>query len=204
MLIIFNKKTTTSKLNTNSKSTMFSQRKTDSYDLVGTNARNSGCSIASQRQNYYGQTLINNIEFEQFDAALSQHLDQVFVPVTNFLVRTSSISNDPAEYLVSSNNGYLRISHEEMIDFCAQDLSDSIFRNYDMPFDFRKSVLNSGVETEDNTETLTKCTTTSPKSQDDKLDKLLKDLDFIDQPLAPKRLRAKKSDKCLKLLTVTH
>jgi hypothetical protein len=32
----------------------------------------------------------------------------------------------------------------------------------------------------------------------------LKDLDFIDQPLAPKRLRAKKSDKCLKLLTVSN
>ena len=90
--------------------------------------------------------MINNIEFEQFDAALSQHLDQVFVPVTNFLVRTSSISNDPSEYLVSSNNGLLRISHDEMIDICAQDLSDTIFRNYDMPFDMRKSMLNSIVE----------------------------------------------------------
>ena len=54
---------------------MFAQRKTDSYDLIGTNARNSNCSIASQRQNLYGCNLINNIEFEQFDAALSQHLD---------------------------------------------------------------------------------------------------------------------------------
>jgi len=47
-----------------------------------------------------------------------------------------------------------------MIDMCAQDFSDSIFRNYDMPFDMRKSMLNSIVENED--EALTKSTTASP------------------------------------------
>jgi len=122
--------------------------------------------------------------------------------MTNLLVRASSISNDPSEYLRSSNNGLLRISHDEMIDICAQDLSDTIFRHYDMPFDMRKSMLNSIVENDD-CETVTK-STNSPMNQDDKIDKLLKDLDFIDQPLAPKRLRAKKSDKCLKLLTISN
>jgi hypothetical protein len=49
-----------------------------------------------------------------------------------------------------------------MIDMCAQDFSDSIFRNYDMPFDMRKSMLNSIIENEDNSEALTKSTTASP------------------------------------------
>ena len=66
-----------------------------------------------------------------------------------------------------------------MIDICAQDLSDSIFKHYDMPFDFRKSMLNSIVEQEETSEALTK-STTSPMNQEDKIDKLLKDLDFID------------------------
>lgn len=111
--------------------------------------------------------------------------------MANLLVRASSISNDPAEYLISSNNQVLRISHDEMIDMCAHDLSDTIFRTYDMPFDMRKSMLNSIIEQDDNCDTVTK-STASPMNHDDKIDKLLMDLDFIDQPLAPKRLRAKK------------
>jgi len=89
-----------------------------------------------------------------------------------------------------------------MIDMCAQDLSDTIFRHYEMPFDFRRSIIT----TDDNCDTMTKSTAmSSPTSnQDEKIDKLLKDLDFIDQPLAPKRLRAKKSDKCLKMLTISN
>lgn len=116
------------------------------------------------------------------------------------MLRTSSLSQDPAEYLRSSNPGFLRVSQEETIDMCAQDFnSESIFKLYDMPFDYRKSLIANNEESAD-----TKCnTSSSPSSADEKLDKLMKDLDFIDQPLAPKRLRAKKSDKNLKLLTVT-
>lgn len=89
-----------------------------------------------------------------------------------------------------------------MIDICAQDLSDTIFRHYDMPFDFRKSIMNSIVEQDENCEA--KASAQLPMNNEDKLDKLLKDLDFIDQPLAPKRLRTKKNEKCLKLLTITN
>jgi hypothetical protein len=92
-----------------------------------------------------------------------------------------------------------------MIDLCAQDLSDTIFKTYDMPFDMRKSILNN-CDQDDNCDEVTKSTNSpsSPVNSEDKFDKLLRDLDFIDQPLAPKRLRAKKSDKCLKLLTISN
>lgn len=58
---------------------MFTQRKTDSYDLIGTNARNSDASMKSNlNPKYYGETLIGRMSLEQFDEGLSQHLEQVF------------------------------------------------------------------------------------------------------------------------------
>lgn len=75
---------------------MFTQRKTDSYDLVGTNARNSDMSIESSRINKYGSRLVNTMTFEQFDASLSQHMDQIF-GVPRLGVRQSSVSADPVE-----------------------------------------------------------------------------------------------------------
>jgi len=58
---------------------MFAQRKTDSYDLIGTNARNSNLTVASNDNNGYGQDLINTLTFEQFDTSINQRLDSLFV-----------------------------------------------------------------------------------------------------------------------------
>jgi len=44
---------------------MFTQRKTNSYDLVGTNARNSDCSFSSGQVNNYGEQLIDRFSFEK-------------------------------------------------------------------------------------------------------------------------------------------
>lgn len=46
---------------------MFTQRKTNSYDLVGTNARNSDCSFSSGMQQQYGENLINRMSLEKSD-----------------------------------------------------------------------------------------------------------------------------------------
>jgi hypothetical protein len=59
---------------------MFTQRKTNSFDLVGTNARNSNASMQSEMQKHYGENMIGRMSLEQFDQEISQHLEQVFRP----------------------------------------------------------------------------------------------------------------------------
>jgi hypothetical protein len=46
---------------------MFTQRKTNSYDLVGTNARNSDASMQSEQYKNYGENMIGRMSLEQFD-----------------------------------------------------------------------------------------------------------------------------------------
>ena len=58
---------------------MFTQRQTDSYDLIGTNARNSNLSICSSKAPF-GEAQFANMPFDMFDMAISQQLDQLFFP----------------------------------------------------------------------------------------------------------------------------
>lgn len=51
---------------------MFTQRKTNSYDLVGTNARNSDASMISDNKiKNYGENMIGRFSLEQFDQEIS-------------------------------------------------------------------------------------------------------------------------------------
>ena len=47
---------------------MFTQRKTDSYDLIGTNARTSDLSVESQKSKPYGSKQISQYPFEPIGA----------------------------------------------------------------------------------------------------------------------------------------
>ena len=46
---------------------MFNQRKTNSYDLLGTNARNSDCSMNSNLYKNYGENMIGRMSLENSD-----------------------------------------------------------------------------------------------------------------------------------------
>lgn len=59
---------------------MFTQRKTNSYDLIGTNARNSDASMQSHEQKHYGENMIGRMSLEQFDQEISYQLEQLFRP----------------------------------------------------------------------------------------------------------------------------
>ncbi len=49
---------------------MFNQRQTNSYDLIGTNARNSDCSMNSNRFKTYGENMIGRMSLEASDLQL--------------------------------------------------------------------------------------------------------------------------------------
>lgn len=75
---------------------MFTQRKTNSYDLVGTNARNSDCSIQSNNNNYPQDITVGRISFEklQDQVRLSNTSagDSIFMPanLANYHKRQNS------------------------------------------------------------------------------------------------------------------
>lgn len=61
---------------------MYTQRKTHSYDLVGTNARNSNCSYQSGVLAHYGEQTIARMSLEKSDVGRSsgrmQNMDSIF------------------------------------------------------------------------------------------------------------------------------
>lgn len=59
---------------------MFNQRKTNSYDLVGTNARNSECSIATNQGHLYGENMIGRMSLEKSDMGRNSNFEQVNSP----------------------------------------------------------------------------------------------------------------------------
>ena len=86
------------------------------------------------------------------------------------------MSQDPSDFLKPSYTN-IRVSADEMY---AQDFPNTIFMNYGMPFDYRKSLLSNNEESADTKSTATGSNLESPVNNDEKMDKLLKDLDFID------------------------
>ena len=120
---------------------MFSQRQTDSYGLVGTNARNSAANSDEQRNSNYSITNVSQTGMDKFEHTLK--LDQVLAPLQSLNKKTNSFSEDPADYLISSNSNsknLLRVSGDDMVEMNAKEVSDTyFFRFYDMPFDLKNS-----------------------------------------------------------------
>lgn len=57
---------------------MYNHRKTNSYDLVGTNARNSDLSMNSNNYRNYGENMIGSMSFENSEQQLRfQAIDQI-------------------------------------------------------------------------------------------------------------------------------
>jgi len=117
-------------------------------------------------------------------------------------MRQSSLSSDPSEYLIGSN-------------FCRKslDCETNVFEIYNDQYDpfankqtsITTCFSNEQEESTHDSLTTNSCSekrsqfTLSPSNSDledivndAKLEKLMQDLDFIDQPLAPKRIRKSK------------
>jgi len=81
---------------------MFTQTKQYNYDLYGTSQANNSLSSSSNLKNSYEDNMNNNITFEQFDAVLSEQLDQIVFPeFPSFGLKQSSIQEAPMDYLVN-------------------------------------------------------------------------------------------------------
>lgn len=181
---------------------MFTQRKTDSYDLVGTNARNSDISMNSSQQrpalNFRGNS---NISFEQFDNAISQGLDFVFVPAPCFGSRQSSYQETPFKKVANNESSVFA-------NYFQQETSDCFFLNE--PFTKNRISHLAFAEFDESTEDTTGTTASSLPSPilgdrivlqsnelqapcNERISQLMKDLDFIDQPLIPMRLKSRQS-----------
>eukprot|EP00347_Sterkiella_histriomuscorum_P001796 403370646 len=88
---------------------MFTQRKTNSYDLVGTNARNSDCSFSSNTQQLYGEHLIGRMSFEKSEQNANNRNSnisaeaQLFMPCQGFMPvimrKSSNFNNGDNIYL---------------------------------------------------------------------------------------------------------
>ncbi len=186
---------------------MFTQRQTDSFGLVGTNARNSNCSMESQRLSLYGQKQISNMPFDQYD---SPTLEQIFKCPPLVMQRNSSLmSQDPAEMFL--HNKFRTSYGSDNSGMGSFDMYNEVLKS-EMPFDMGKdnNILSTVYEdsTYESQETSQSRPTTPTEkkrelftiesagsdqedceSSDPKMEKLLQDLDFIDQPLSSKRVR---------------
>jgi hypothetical protein len=208
---------------------MFTQRKTNSYDLVGTNARNSDASYSSDMYKHYGENMIGRMSLEQFDEEVGQHLDQVFRPCKFQLQqpkagshhedlveqilhrkRSSNPNNSLSKPDSTSRSSDLFRQPESIIfggacEFLPFELTKEQFDKYYFE-QYEESTHDSNQTNPSKSQATSKFTLTPANSDleemcqnDDKLEKLMQDLAFIDKPLTAKRLRAKKNNKELTL-----
>jgi len=120
---------------------MFSIRKTDSYDLVGTNARNSNLSMESNNLHKYGPKLLSRLSLEASEVRDSQ-LEQVLNVPPLIGLRQSSISSDPLDYLLTnctkSRKQWQRDNRDSMVFDVYRGLEDNYVCDFETPFDCEK------------------------------------------------------------------
>ncbi|CDW77778.1 UNKNOWN [Stylonychia lemnae] len=200
---------------------MYTHRHTNSYDLVGTNYRNSDCSFSSGLAMNYGDYFLgrNSVEKPETGPNRNSNIDSIFAASQGFRPSlnkqgSNQCGEDIAEQLLNTKS-YMQ---PVLINRLSTDRNSSMSGNFNhcdmlMPFYFQEPVdlfYNNDESTHDSLKTSQTNNSSSESkyvisannmdldeilNNDQKLIKLMKDLESIDQPQGQKRLRIKKNQK---------
>lgn len=198
---------------------MFSHRQTNSYDLVGTNARNSDCSFSSGLAMNYGDYFLgrNSVEKPETGVNRNSNIDSIFAASQGFRPSlnkqgSNHCGEDIAEQLLNTKSYMQPALISRLSNDRNSAISGNIFNHCEMPFYFLEPLDVFYNNNDESTHDSLKTNQTSNSSleskyvisannmdldeilnSDQKLIKLMKDLESIDQPQGQKRLRIKKN-----------
>jgi len=187
---------------------MFTQRKTNSYDLVGTNARNSDCSFSSSTYPNYGQNMIERFSLEKSEQGSNQlNIDTIFSNPSeqrNACLSRQSNQEDLVDQILINNHqrsSNIGAVSDRDRDFYSGPKITLNMNGLDVtPFEQFNNFYFGGFEDSTNESGLTSGYNSGLSSgfvlsannsdleelinSEEKLEKLMADLDSIDQPLS--------------------
>lgn len=201
---------------------MFTQRKTDSYALIGTNARNSDCSIESCNVAKYGQQLIDRMSLEMSGKDRMSDNSRNSTPFAHPM--NSNRTNSSGQFNADLVEGLLCAQMEVRPSNLSQMSDEKMLGALDALFTFGKSFLeqegnvieeevsdftqsktnNSGSETSSKRGQFLISATNSDledilANEDDEakiISKLMNQLSFLEEPLS-KRFKPSCSQACI-------